>query len=92
VTSEEIMEFLNVCQFYSNVKLPSEMIGIEDEYTAYCFNEAIAYMTTRIRNGDKPIFMTRERVKNIKTGKLEEVQYKGKHLSSFSDLYKHYDN
>jgi ASC-1-like (ASCH) protein len=49
-------------------------------------------MTTRIRNGDKIIFNTVEKIKNTKTVKLEEVQYKGKHLSSFSELYKNYDN
>ena len=49
------------------------MMGIEDEYTAYCFDEACAYMIKRIENGDEPDFSV----------------FKGKrHYSSFSEMYK----
>ena len=33
---------------------PSEIMGIEDEYTAFCFNEACNYIVTQIRNGEEP--------------------------------------
>lgn len=51
-------------------------MGLEDEYTSYCFNEACAYMMYRIENGEKPYFK----------------ENKGKqHYSRPSDLYKKYE-
>lgn len=29
-------------------------MGIEDEYTAFCFNEACTYIVTQIKNGNEP--------------------------------------
>lgn len=39
-------------------KLPSEIIGIsdDDEYTAFCFNEACSYIMTQMEDDKKPIF------------------------------------
>ena len=37
-------------------KLPSEIFGGLDEYTAYCFNEAIAYILQMLKEGNKPVF------------------------------------
>lgn len=34
---------------------PSELLGIDDEYTAFCFDEAVALIITRLRNGEEPI-------------------------------------
>lgn len=34
-------------------KTPSEVMNIEDEYIAYCFNEACAYIIGRLQNGDE---------------------------------------
>ncbi|WP_057560607.1 hypothetical protein [Paraclostridium sordellii] len=35
-------------------KLPSEILKIEDEYTAFCFDEACMYISNEIDNGKKP--------------------------------------
>lgn len=41
-------------KFYK--KLPSELLGIEDCYTAYCFNEACTYIIARLEKGEEPTF------------------------------------
>lgn len=45
--------------------LPSDILGIEDEYTAFCFNEACAFIVSKINDGQEPI------IKDI--GKEEKV-------------------
>ena len=37
-------------------KLPSEILRIDDEYTAFCFDEACLYITNQIENKKKPHF------------------------------------
>ena len=36
--------------------MPSELLGIEDCYTAYCFDEACAYILSRLEKGEQPVF------------------------------------
>ena len=38
---------------------PSTMLGVEDEYTAYCIDEACSYISNRIEQGYTPSFETR---------------------------------
>ena len=52
---------------------PSEVLFIEDEYTAYCFDEACALIRIKLENGEEPIF------RDIETKK---------HYSSYSELIK----
>lgn len=59
--------------------MPSEIIGIEDEYTAYCFDECIAYITSQLDAGKQINFKAFEN-----TGGVEKV-------SSFSELYRKYE-
>lgn len=59
--------------------LPSEIICIDDEYTAYCFNEACALILIRLQKGEKPRFQ-KERFKGRKDT----------HFTNFSDMYKYY--
>lgn len=33
---------------------PSNVLCIEDEYTAFCFDEACEYIMINIRNGEEP--------------------------------------
>lgn len=33
---------------------PSDILGIEDAYTAFCFDEACAYIIKRISDGEEP--------------------------------------
>lgn len=57
---------------------PSEVMGIEDAYTAFCFDEACADIVKRIKDGEKPIIS-----KNVGT--------ENKVYSRPSDLYKKYE-
>lgn len=35
---------------------PSELLGVEDSYTAYCFDEACFYFEARLASGQKPVY------------------------------------
>lgn len=54
---------------------PSEILGIVDVYTAFCLDEACAYITSKIKNGEEPDF-------NIQKESLEK-----RHYSSLRDMY-----
>lgn len=54
------------------------MAGIEDSYTAYCFDEAVAVVVTKIRDGEKPVY---------RQGELNKKEY-----SRPSDLYSKFSN
>lgn len=57
---------------------PSEILEIEDVYTAYCFDEACVYILSKVENGEKPNFK-----KFDKDGKVKVKNYK-----TASDMYK----
>ena len=57
---------------------PSEILEIEDVYTAYCFDEACVYILSKVENGEKPNFK-----KFDKDGKIKVKNYK-----TASDMYK----
>lgn len=57
---------------------PSGLIGITEEYDAYCFDEATAYIISRIKDGEKPDFSIRDN-----KGTIEKPHY-----SRPSDMYK----
>lgn len=52
-------------------------MGIKDEYTAFCFDEACAFIIRQIKDGKEPVM----RIEN------DSVVYKRP-----SDLYRHYNN
>lgn len=52
-------------------KLPSEILRIDDEYTAFCFDEASANIMAHIQSGEEPIW-------------IEER--KEQHYSSFTEM------
>lgn len=58
-------------------KLPSEILRINDEYTAYCFDEACSNIIARIMEGETPQY--------VKPGMSKEDK---KHFSKMSDFYK----
>ena len=60
--------------------LPSEILGIEDSYVAFCFNEACCEIILRLQNEEKPYF--------IEDRKKEEEQ--PKHYNNFEDFYKQF--
>lgn len=57
---------------------PSDLLGIEDSYTAFCFDEACAFIINQIKEGKEPII---KRTKN-------EMDM---HVNKPSDIYKHYN-
>lgn len=54
---------------------PSEIMGITDNYTAFCFDEACAFIVRQIKDGKEPIM----RVEN------NNITYRKP-----SDLYRHF--
>lgn len=58
---------------------PSEIMGIEDAYAAFCFDEACAVIIRRINDGETPII-------RVGTGINGEV----KHYSRPSEIYNTY--
>ena len=54
--------------------LPSDVLNIEDEYTAFCFNEACVNIIAHLQNEEKP--------HNIEQGR----EQKAKHYTTFSDF------
>lgn len=59
--------------------LPSEILGIKDDYTAYCFNEACCQLMIRLDNEEKPYYIEQR-----------EQAEEPKHYSNFKDFYKAY--
>lgn len=60
---------------------PSDLLEIEDAYTAFCFDEACAYILSEIQDGKEVIY---------KDGK--DSKGNTKHYSKPSDIYKKYEN
>lgn len=55
-------------------KLPSEILRIEDSYTAFCFDEVCDFLITNIENERYPIFKDEDIFKKQR----EEVEKKNK--------------
>lgn len=62
--------------------MPSEIIGIEDGYTSFCFNEACSFIIAKLESGEKPRY--------IEYVDIETEREDLKHYSSFKELYKTY--
>ena len=54
------------------------MIGIEDSYTAFCFDEACAFIISKIEKGEEPIFRKTSE-ENVSYSRPSEVYSKFKH-------------
>lgn len=54
VRSRSLNRVLNLAK--SMGKNPSEILGVNDEYTSFCFDEACNYIVMRFKNGDEPIY------------------------------------
>lgn len=57
VQSKEILRILQISKVYS--KLPSEVMRIDDEYTAFCFDEACEEIMYRFSKGESPTFRSK---------------------------------
>lgn len=58
-------------------KLPSEVLKIEDEYTAFCFDEVCSHILAKLESGEKPDYNFDKKTQ----------QTKKTHYSNFSDMY-----
>ena len=56
---------------------PSELLGVSDEYTAFCFDEACALVLKKLRDGEEPI---------VRSNQTAECVY-----AKPSDFYKKFD-
>lgn len=54
VKSKGILNLISIANMYH--KLPSEILGLRDEYTSYCLNEACTYILGRLNDGETPVF------------------------------------
>lgn len=59
--------------------LPSIILGIEDSYTAFCFNEACCEIIARLKNDETPYYVEQR-----------EQAVEPKHYNNFKDFYKTY--
>lgn len=41
---------------------PSDMLDITDKYTAYCFDEAVAFIIKKLKDGEKPKFKSDSKI------------------------------
>ena len=53
MSSGEVLRILGTYNTLGIHIRPSELLDIEDKYTAFCFDEACAYITKRLKDGDK---------------------------------------
>ena len=76
IKTGEVLRIIGVCGTLEFNCRPSEIMGIDDGYTAFCFDEACAFIVNQIRDGKEPIM----RVEN------NRIKYKRP-----SDLYRKYE-
>lgn len=59
-------------------RLPSEIMHIADEYTAFCFDEACAYILMKLEKGDTPYWQNSD----------DEMKQMKQEYHSFTDFYR----
>lgn len=64
---------------------PSKILGIDDEYVAYCLDEACALIISKIDSDEKPKFDKKEKKKE--NGKVEKKRTR----MLPSEIYKKYE-
>lgn len=57
---------------------PSELMGIRDTYTAFCFDEACAYIIKQLQDGREPIIKTNNNVEEFVASKPSDLYAKYK--------------
>lgn len=62
-------------------KLPSEILRIDDEYVAFCFDEACMYISNEIEQGNKPRWedekLSIEEERSLSFNLAEQLRQKG---------------
>ena len=64
MASERILSVISISKKYKT--RPSEVIGISDTYTAFCFDEACLYILSMIEDGKEPVFKKKDKQKELK--------------------------
>lgn len=59
VASNEILRLLGMYKMLDMHCRPSELLEINDAYTAFCFDEACSYILGKIRQGEEPVPKTK---------------------------------
>ena len=57
VKSKSVLDLIAQSKIYG--RTPAELLFIEDEYTAFCLNQACAYIRCKIEEKEEPIFETK---------------------------------
>ena len=52
--SSRILEVIKIAQLYGI--RPSNLVGVEDAYEAFCFDEACAFIQLKMMGGEEPKF------------------------------------
>ena len=52
--SSRILEVIDIARLYGI--RPSNLVGVEDAYEAFCFDEACTYILARLEKGENPLF------------------------------------
>ena len=76
VLTNKIESVISMSRLYNC--LPSVIMGIKDDYTAFCFNEACAVIRVKMDEGEIPLYQTNKK-------KVEVKKYK-----NFKDFYKQF--
>lgn len=76
VQSNNLIRIINVANAY-NCK-PSDILHIQDDYVAFCFDEVVNYITTRLKKGDDICFEEDKETDDVMDAP---------HVSSLSDFY-----
>lgn len=80
MASGEVLRIIGIYKMLDMHTRPSDIMGIEDAYTAFCFDEACSYIINQLKEGNKPVF---------KEGK--DSNGDTKHYSNPSDFYKKFN-
>ena len=57
---------------------PSDIMGIEDTYLAFCFDECCAYIIKRMQDKEEPIIPTNSKENAVKVSKPSDIYNKYK--------------
>ena len=49
-----MLDLVSICDIYGC--RPSELMAVEDSYTAFCLDEACALITAKMKGGEEPRF------------------------------------
>lgn len=71
------MRIINLSEIYN--RLPSEILGCDDEYTAFCFDETCGYIVRKLKEKKVPHWIEPKLVKSKKSGNAGLIEAMKKH-------------